>query len=61
MVLRPCADVDDMSAAESRRSAVAARDTGLVERVDSIAGRVRRALMQGVNGVRVVCGLESAS
>jgi hypothetical protein len=37
MVLRPCADVDDMSAAESRRSAVAARDTGLVERVDSIA------------------------
>lgn len=38
MVLRPCADVDDMSAAESRRSAVAARDTDLGERVDSIAG-----------------------
>jgi hypothetical protein len=38
MVLRPCADVGDMNAAaQSRRSAVAARDTGLVERVDAIA------------------------
>jgi hypothetical protein len=30
MVLRPAAEVGDMSAAESKRSAVAARDTGLV-------------------------------
>jgi hypothetical protein len=37
MVLRPCADVGDMNAAQSRRIAVAARDTGLVEHVDAIA------------------------
>jgi hypothetical protein len=30
MVLRFAAEVDDMNAAESKRSAVAARDTGLV-------------------------------
>ena len=30
MVLRPTAEVDDMNAAENNRSAVAARDAGLV-------------------------------
>lgn len=37
------AEVDDMNAAESRRSVVTARDTGLGERVDGIAGEVRRS------------------
>jgi len=38
MVLRPWAETDDMNAAESKRSMVAARDTGLVEDVDGMAG-----------------------
>lgn len=46
MVFKPCADVDAKNAAESRRSAEAARDTG-PERVDGIVdGNV--ALTQGV-------------
>lgn len=57
--MSPCAEVGDTSAAQSRRSAVAARDTGLEERVDGIAGV--RGVAQGVNGVEVVCGSESTS
>lgn len=39
---------------------MAARDTGLVKRVDGIAGG-GAALMQGVIRVGVVCGLEVTS
>lgn len=55
MVFKPCADVDAMNAAESRRSAEAARDTGLLERVDGIVdGHV--ALTQG----GTECGVRDA-
>ena len=54
------AEVDDMNAAESRRSVVTARDTGLGERVDGIAGEVRRSDARSEE-VGVVCGSRSAS
>ena len=47
MVFKPCADVDAKNAAESRRSAEAARDTGPAERVDGIVDG-NAGLTQGV-------------
>jgi hypothetical protein len=58
MVLRFAAEVDDMNAAESKRSAVAARDTGLMESVDGMAEGVGRS---DARSEVVVCGSKSAS